>query len=141
MKRIVLMSVVVLVLMAGCLNSGIMLDDSPQQTVIVAMGNSLNSIQSIHGAIKTSAQVVMFEEGTEVDADSVAESIGMEAGDVEFCCNGVNDADGICEGYMFGDCFECTPARLTVVSDIPGRVRAYCPDSNGPCVIGIKQVS
>ncbi|MFC2174771.1 hypothetical protein ACFLQ2_02765 [archaeon] len=87
-----------------------------------------------------SPQVVLFSEAEEYTADVAAHIVGLKPGYVQFCCAGVNDVDGKCEGYYFPqDSFQCTPQELEVTNDTDGKIWAYCPiNTTSPCVIGFK---
>ena len=103
------------------------------------MGNTLQTVPQ--GACKTSAETATFEQNDVFFADWVAAKANMGEGTVEFCCSGVNDVDGMCEGYMFddSDAFECSPTQLSVIGDARGRIYACCPSGKGVCVVGFKE--
>ncbi|MCD6522768.1 MAG: hypothetical protein J7K68_03385 [Candidatus Diapherotrites archaeon] len=110
------------------------------QDPLTVMGQELNKVKK-GGVASTSTAVVQFQEGQEYTADAVAQEAGINKGMVVFCCEGVDDPDGKCEGYMFDeheDAFECNGKTLTVKQNIAGKVRAYCPIGEGKCIIGFK---
>ena len=111
------------------------------QDPLTVMGQELSKVKK-GGVASTSAQVVQFSEGQEFTADAVAREAGVNLGQVEFCCSGVEDPENKCDNYMFDDepSFECPePETLIVSSDMSGKIRSFCPiSSEPPCVIGFR---
>ncbi|MCK4327704.1 MAG: hypothetical protein KAW41_04475 [Candidatus Diapherotrites archaeon] len=110
------------------------------QDPLTVMGQELNKVKK-GGVCSTSSQVVQFSDGQEFSADAVAREAGINLGQVQFCCSGVEDEGGKCDGYMFDDedAFDCDEASLLVTAQMSGKVRSCCPiSSDAPCVIGFK---
>ena len=112
------------------------------QDPLTVMGQELNKVKK-GGVASTSSQTVQFSQGEEFESDAVAKEAGVNKGQVFFCCDQeVGDATAKCDGYEFieQDAFECSSEGdvLIVNDDISGKVRAYCPTSDDPCIIGFK---
>ena len=112
------------------------------QDPLTVMGQELNKVKK-GGVASTSSQTVQFSQGEEFESDAVAKEAGINKGQVVFCCGqSSGDGDPKCDNYEFTeqDAFECSSEGdvLIVEEDISGKVRAYCPTSDDPCIIGFK---
>ncbi|MBN3037608.1 MAG: hypothetical protein JW834_04125 [Candidatus Diapherotrites archaeon] len=132
----------ILVILLSMINVIVPVGSEPDEV----MAQTLQQVKQ-GGVTKTSQTVVQFVAGNGYESDAIAEKGGRNAGDVMFCCSGVDSEK--CEGYMFDDIdgdnsfFECDEpsGELTVLKDISGKVRAYCETSGESCIIGFKKAT
>ncbi|MFC2174775.1 hypothetical protein ACFLQ2_02785 [archaeon] len=135
MKRIALLAIVTLVVLAGCLET------TCCASTAAYMGNEVQQVDVNQKSI--SSVIIVFGEGDTYTTEQVAFEANREGEQVLFCC--VDSPEEKCAGYEFPSSeFDCTPEKVVVKTETQGNIMAYAGSQEQGTryfLVGIKVVS
>jgi hypothetical protein len=114
----------ILVILLNILGGITITTQEPKQVMVQMIG----TVKGSPGSGSVSQQVVKFTPGTEIGADGIASSAGVNPGSIKFCTEGGPEEPCCREDYKFTDetFTGSSPESLTVGEPaLSGKVRVY----------------